>query len=326
MSDHDGPQDHAQLRDLLHDAVADVLPRSGIDEIRDQTRSLTPVRHRRRLIAVATAAAATAAVVFGAVQLADAGDPTSPGPAASVHPETVPVYYAGATSTGQGLFRELVDYSPSNASPLEVAVERAVAGSPADPDYRSLWPAGASVSSATYADGVITIDLIASDPAILRRDPGAGIGELAVQQVVHTAQATVEDGTPPVRFEIRGEPADAVLGVPAGASTTRADSMTTLAPVWIVDPAEGSLVKSGFTVNGVAAAFEGTVQWKLMAGPRVVTSGFATAQECCTHSPYSFTVKAPPGSYTLVVSNTDPSGGAEGGGVDSDTKDVTITE
>ena len=40
-------------------------------------------------------------------------------------------------------------------------------------------------------------------------------------------------------------------------------------------------------------------------------------------SPYSFTVDAPPGSYTLVVHDTDPSGG-EGLAPWRDTKDVTV--
>jgi hypothetical protein len=54
-----------------------------------------------------------------------------------------------------------------------------------------------------------------------------------------------------------------------------------------------------------------------------VRNGFTTAQECCTLSPYSFDVTAPPGDYTLVVHDTDESGG-EGIGISQDTKDITV--
>ena len=56
----------------------------------------------------------------------------------------------------------------------------------------------------------------------------------------------------------------------------------------------------------------------------MVKQGFTTAEECCTLSPYSFEVTAPPGNYTLVVHDEDASGGAEGAGQVEDTKRVTV--
>ena len=63
--------------------------------------------------------------------------------------------------------------------------------------------------------------------------------------------------------------------------------------------------------------------WELKRGDAVVRNGFTTAQECCTLAPYSFTVTAPPGDYTLVVHDTDESDG-EGVGTSQDTKDITV--
>ena len=63
--------------------------------------------------------------------------------------------------------------------------------------------------------------------------------------------------------------------------------------------------------------------WELKRGDATVRNGFTTAQECCTLSPYSFTVTAPPGDYTLVVHDTDESDG-EGVGTSQDTKDITV--
>jgi hypothetical protein len=97
-----------------------------------------------------------------------------------------------------------------------------------------------------------------------------------------------------------------------------------LAPVSIEEPAQDTTVDSPFRVAGDAVAFEATVVWELRDGDRVVQEGSAMARECCTLSPYSFEVTAPPGSYTLVVHDEDASGGAEGAGQVEDTKRVVV--
>jgi hypothetical protein len=96
-----------------------------------------------------------------------------------------------------------------------------------------------------------------------------------------------------------------------------------LAQVQITSPGEGAEVDSPFTVTGRAAAFEANVQWELMEGNTQVKHGFTTAEECCTLAPYSFEVTAPPGTYTLVVHDEDPSGG-EGPAPWQDTKEITV--
>ena len=55
----------------------------------------------------------------------------------------------------------------------------------------------------------------------------------------------------------------------------------------------------------------------------MVKEGFATAQECCTLSPYSFVVLADPGQYVLRVYAADVSDG-EGPGEQEDTKRITV--
>ena len=76
-------------------------------------------------------------------------------------------------------------------------------------------------------------------------------------------------------------------------------------------------------MTGRAATFEANVVWELKRGADTVRNGFTTAQECCTLAPYSFTVTAPPGDYTLVVHDTDESDG-EGIGTSQDTKAITV--
>ena len=93
------------------------------------------------------------------------------------------------------------------------------------------------------------------------------------------------------------------------------------ANLFISTPTDGATVSSPFTVSGKAAAYEGNVQWELKQGSTVVRRGFTTAKVCCTPSPYSFTVQAPPGIYTLVVHDEDV---GEGPPPARDTVQVTV--
>jgi hypothetical protein len=149
-----------------------------------------------------------------------------------------------------------------------------------------------------------------------------GDAELAVQQLIYSAQAGLGKGRVPVQLLLDGKHTDTVLGVPAAEPLAAANPDDVLAPVQIDAPAEGAEVEGTFTVTGRAAAFEANVVWELKQGDAVVKDGFATAQECCTLSPYEFEVTAPPGDYTLVVHDTDESG--EGRPVNQDTKEITV--
>ena len=260
----------------------------------------------------------------------------SPSPSPSPDPEpatsAVPVYYVGETTRGPRLYREF-HRLPDDGNAVMAAVTEAVSTPPADPDYRTVWPEGTTVPAAglqeTDDDRQIVV-LLRNDTVDLRtRPPGmtADEAELAVQQLVYSAQAAAQRRLPvQLLLQRDGSPeqrTDMLLGVPVAEPLANADAEDVLAQVWIIDPAEGAEVTSPFEVSGLAAAFEANVVWELRAGDRVVTDGFTTAEECCKMVPYSFEVEAPPGEYTLVVQDTDPSDG-EGYGVWEDTKQVTV--
>jgi hypothetical protein len=145
---------------------------------------------------------------------------------------------------------------------------------------------------------------------------------LAVQQLVYTAQAVAHERLP-VTFLLEGRPAATLLGEPTDRPVAAAAADDVLSSVSVISPANGETVTSPFTVRGNAAAFEANVQWELRRGSAVIRRGFATAAECCTLSPYSFTVEAPPGDYSLVVHDEDVSDG-EGNPPTQDTKRLTI--
>lgn len=327
------------IRHVFHDAVADVQPRGTLDDIRSRTDKVVPMK--RWFLPTIAVAAVMAAVLGGAFWLANDDDPkTAPGPAGppsgSSAPETpgtspsaatthraVPVYWIGRTAHGDRLFREFQDQQVCGGSDclLKASVVTAMSGRPQDADYRAPWPDGTGLGTLTFEGGTLTIGLTGP---VHDRPSGMSTSEaeLAVEQLIYSAQAGLGQGRVPVQLLLDGKHTDTVLGVPASEPLAAGNADGVLSPVQIDTPEDGASVDGTFTVSGRAAAFEANVQWELKQGATVVKHGFTTAQECCTLSPYSFEVTAPPGDYTLVVHDEDASG--EGRPVNQDTKEITV--
>lgn len=342
-----------RMRRLLDDAVSDVEPSDSLDSIRARTKVKAMNIRRNWFLgagaaAVATAATITAvAVMGGSPGTTGAQDPgfagsESPTPsgkpsgsseepssaessAASPELVTVPVYYVGDTSRGPRLFREFTKVR-ADRDPAVEAVGAAVGVEASDPDYTSPWFGTSTTGvSVGHSDGTITVDL-ATDSVYRERPDGMSKEEasIAIEQVVYTVQGTLQSRDP-VQLLLNGSRSDMVLGVPTSEPLAQGQDFDVLAMVWIIEPAEGAQLQSPFKVAGLANAFEANVQWELMQGDAVVDSGFTTARECCTMAPYSFKVTAPPGDYTLVVHDSDPSDG-EGFAPWQDTKNITVAE
>ena len=324
------------LRQVLQDAVSDVHPHGTLDDIRSRTQ-VVPMK--RWFLPTLAVAAVMAVVVGGAFWLVDDGSsPTpsgTPTQGTSSSPPSddtgsgatatraVPVYYVGATAHGDKLYREFQrqDICSSADCLLKAAAVASVNGDPADHDYRTLWPQGSTVGRVSADGDTIVVDLatgVHDRPAGLSADDA----DLAIQQLVYSAQAAVGRGRLPVQLLIAGQHTDTVLGVPASEPLAAANPDAVLAPVQVDTPTNGTTVASPFTVSGRAATFEANVVWELTRDGAVVKKGFTTAQECCTLSPYSFQVTAPSGTYTLTVHDTDESGA--GAPVDQDTKEIVI--
>ncbi len=323
--------DDSELRRLLDDAVSEVHPRGGTAHIRARADRSSPTRWVPIVLA---AAVATVVVIAGAGWLgqrgpsgtpaAEPGSPSqTPDGGTSAEPGrtvTLTVYYVGETALGPRLFPEKRTFTDVRGTELETAVQAAIGSAPRDPDYLAWTPPDGLAAQAELVDERITIDLSEA----LRRPAGMSpeVARMMVQAVIATAHEATETGLP-VRFTVNGAPGTTLLGIDSRAAISATSLDSTASPVIISSPSEGDTVGSPFRVEGMAATFEANVVWELEQDGQVVRNGFATASECCTLSPYSFTVTAPPGEYTLVVHDTDESDG-EGVGTSEDTRQITV--
>ena len=100
----------------------------------------------------------------------------------------MPVYYVGDTGSGPRLFRE---FRTVSGEPGLGAAEMAASGTPADPDYRSAFPAGGGFSSVTHEGD--TIEVALSDESWVERPSGFSDddAQVAVQSLVYTVQGAL---------------------------------------------------------------------------------------------------------------------------------------
>ncbi len=252
-------------------------------------------------------------------------EPDSPSPeptsdTSAPEPVLSPVYFAVDTRVGFRLAPEPTDVA--GADPVVAAVTAMIAG-PQDPDYSTTWNPDTQVLGVQTRGKRIVVDL--SQDA-RTANAGSESAALMIQQLVYTATAAA--GTPRAAVEllIEGEPAGELWGVVSWTRPVRrADPLDVRVLVSIDSPRDGATVSSPVTVTGESATFEATVPWRVLdERGKVVKKGFTTAAEAFTFSAYSFTVDLRPGTYTIEVSEDDPSGG-EGGPPMVDTRTVVVS-
>jgi hypothetical protein len=230
------------------------------------------------------------------------------------------VYFLQDTPRGLRLDREF--HSVPGRDPAEAALTEMLAGRSQDPGSTSPWNPQARVLGVTSGGGVITVDL---SPEATRADVGSEAAELAVQQLVYTVTAALQSDVP-VRLLVDGQPVAELWGhVATDRPIRRADPLDVRKLVQINDPAFGAETGRSVTVTGEAAVFEATLPWQLLdADGRTVTSDFAMTEEGQRFAPFSFDLSTlEPGSYTIVITEDDPSGG-EGGGPMTDAHDFVV--
>ncbi|GAB3995447.1 Gmad2 immunoglobulin-like domain-containing protein [Nocardioides marmoraquaticus] len=288
------------LHDLLHDAVADVEP------TRDLELGPRPRRGVHWAPVTVAAALTTVLALTGSVWLVQRGGSQAP-PAAAARTTTVVAYAVVDTPAGPRLTADPREVD-TGEDPLQAAVEQTLLVAPEARSLRPVWfdetPGWVAQVSVSGSSGVVTVDLGLGSAVDLSEAPKDV--PLLGQAVAWTVATALDDPDVQVRMTSGGR-ADASF-VP-GADTPLLADGAALAPVTVETVADGAAVPSPVTVTGLAATFEGTVTWRLLDGDEVVREGFTTAEQCCTPSPYSFELDAPPGDYVLEVGETDPSDG-----------------
>jgi hypothetical protein len=345
--DNGQQRDEQLLRQALHNEAAKVLPSpDALARIRART-ARAPLWRSPLALGMAAAVATAAAVIAGGVAVlgdsavdttatdqpaagstsgseTPSADTTEPSPETGTPPEsptatsdpqsetaTVPVYYVAETPAGQRLAREFRTV-PTPDGPLVAAVETMLSVPPLDPQYQTLWGSATEVRGVDVVGNVIEVDLTDS---VDYTGAAPDVAELATQELVYTVTAAASmtraaRGALPVRILVEGERTDQLWGeLDISEPVPRADQLAVRQLVQINEPAEGAVVGRAVEISGEAAAFEATVGWKIFRDGELVDDGFATARECCTFSPFSFTVELEPGSYEVVVTEDDPSGG-----------------
>ena len=300
-----------QLALLVRDSVADVEPSDRLGALRARTAA-TPAARRWWPAAGGAALAAAAAVTVIAV-LGDGPAPTvDPGPAdpppTAAETSAVPAYFVGDTPAGPRLYREfqqVVDPAPGLAG---LAL---LESGPDDPDYETLWTEGSFADRVSDPEaGVVQVYLSSGAPEVTA---------LALQQLVYTVSAGFQ------------EPLTVVLHHPDGVTeqVSAAPQLDVLSRVNLSDPFEGQVVEDTLPVAGRANSFEANVLWRLEHDGAVVDQGYFTALGYLEERLFPFSgdidvSSLDPGAYTLIVETDDPSGGAEGPGVFSDTRTIVL--
>lgn len=217
----------------------------------------------------------------------------------------VPVYVLGQAGGDARLYRE---FRPGDgADPVRAAIA-GLAADTVDRDYRSPWLG--VPSSYTRAGATVTVTFGAG-PVL----SGAGAA-IAVQEVVYTVTAADPTVTK-VRVVAPGLPA--ALTAAAG----RGAQLDMLAPVWLLDPADGGRSGAPLTVSGTASVFEATVSVEVRRGSVVVATATATASVGAPgRGDWSAKVMLPPGDYVVSAFEASEKDGAR---VGVDTKRVTVT-
>lgn len=294
-------------------------------------------RHHRDVVRVLAVALPLSLLALGGCATDTPEETPPPGGTATVEPVETPeetaeptteptpdtvttmVYFPLDTRNGFVLGREPREVP--DAPTMTGVVEAMIAG-PEDPDYGAVWNPATTVHSVEVADGVVTVDLSADARTA---NVGSALASLMVDQLVWTVTDAARDPSLAVQLTIDGAPAGELWGaIVWDTPVTRGDPMATRLLVGIDNLAEGATVTSPVVVSGEANVFEATLLWSVLddAGAEV-QSGFAMSAEGQTFAPYSFEVTLPPGTYTVVVSESDPSDGA-GGTPMSDSRTITV--
>ncbi|WP_326554016.1 Gmad2 immunoglobulin-like domain-containing protein [Micromonospora sp. NBC_01813] len=213
---------------------------------------------------------------------------------------TLPVYYAGEVDGQLRLYREFHRFdlgSPDVVGELSAALAEMLSGSRLrDPDYRTLWPTGAAVTSVWTQYDIVGVNISGAEVANLDAAGAAA----AVQQLAWTV-AGVVGGDPRIRLLLDGEPVDRLWGhVDTSREIVKGAPLDTLAMLWLIEPQHGDTVGRTFTVHLAGSVFEATAQLRVRQGGQVVHQRYVTLDAGAPgRGEATVELTLAPGAYTI---------------------------
>ena len=259
-------------------------------------------------------------------QVMSAQAPTTSAPLETTQASNkAPVYWIGRSNESMFLYREFRDV-PEQDNPVTRALRVMMSQKPLDPDFFTPWQNPKKLASSISGKNVITVDLSA-DAFNSNVDPA--MAERAVQQLVYTATAAAAsagliDAGQQIQVVVLVDGHTDFVAfnhIRLGAPTARSAGM--VAPVWIIDPQEGTSVEDGAVkISGRSTAPGGTLRWEILRIDGSVTTtylnGTVTASaEAGQSGAFSLSANLGPGNYEVRVSQLEDGNPAEDLNVDT---------
>ena len=292
------------------------------------TRRADTVRRASAPLALASALVIGLAGCVPAPDPEPTGSSAPPSPSETATPtaappetEEVELYFAVSHPTDIDLIPETHELEvESDGDVLDVALAAITEGTiaPTDTDYANLWR-DVPLRGVERDGDVLRVDL-----GGLLQGVGAEAEFVAIEQLVWTAMG-IEPGIRALMFTVDGETVETLGGhVDARGEFARGLAESTLSPLQIDTPAQGSTVTSPLRASGLACVFEATFGWELLQGGMVLEEGSAMSEEACpARAPWSLDLgPRQPGEYTLVITEYSMKDGSV---ASTDTKTFTVS-
>lgn len=242
-----------------------------------------------------------------------------------------PVYWIGRSDGDVFLYREFRDV-PEHENPVTRALRAMMSEKPLDPDFFTPWQDPEKLASSISGKNVITVDV--SEDAF-NSNLDADMAVRAVQQLVFTATAAAAssgliDSGQQIQVRVLVDSHTDYVAfdhIRLGAPMSRASGM--VAPVWIIDPQEGTDMGAGSVkITGRSTISGGKLRWQILRseanGDRTpfLTGETTAASEAGQAGLFTLALSLTSGNYELRVSQVDAAGNGQELGVDTRTFNV----
>ncbi len=231
-----------------------------------------------------------------------------------------PVYWIGRSNGNTFLYREFRDM-PEQDNPVTRALRAMMSEKPLDPDFFTPWQNPEKLASSISGKNIITVDV--SEDAF-NSNLDADMAVRAIQQLVFTATAAAAssglvDSGQQIQVRILVDSHTDYVAfdhVQLGAPMSRAAGM--VAPVWIIDPQEGTEVPGGSVkINGRSTLAGSKLRWQVLRAEAngdktpFLTGETTASEEAAQSGLFSLALTLSSGSYELHVSQVGEAGSGE---------------